>query len=171
VDCAWCCHCVLQVHRGIDGCCKQLMTTLSDHKAACYAFDAAVVWQAPSSNTGSPEQNCHRRTLSTGTDGWCETWPWGGVSKHVGGGPLDLLHRHHAIIPAPSRQPDVLVPSCASPYCHTVHRLGKRRQPQPQGQLGWRGSCRCCSGSCCAEATVPHSAHAGPLVHGGQAAV
>jgi hypothetical protein len=68
VDCLYVvlsCRSVLQVQRGIDGCCKQLMATLSDHKAACYAFDAAVVWQAPSSNTGSPEQNRHRRTLST----------------------------------------------------------------------------------------------------------
>jgi hypothetical protein len=50
-----------------------------------------------------------------GNDGWCVTWAWGGGSKHVGWRPLDLLHRSHAIISAPERQPHVLVPSCAAP--------------------------------------------------------
>jgi hypothetical protein len=42
--------------------------------------------------------------MAPGKDGWCETRGWGGVSK-LGGGPLDLLHRYHAIIFAPQRQP------------------------------------------------------------------
>lgn len=61
-----------QVQRGIDGCCKQLLATLSDHRAACQAFDAAVVWQAPGSGTGSPvkqQQQQHRRTASTESSG------------------------------------------------------------------------------------------------------
>jgi hypothetical protein len=63
-----------QVQRRIDGCCKQLLATLSDHRAACQAFDAAVVWQVPGSGAGSPvkqqqQQQRHRRTASMESSG------------------------------------------------------------------------------------------------------
>jgi hypothetical protein len=81
----------VQVQRGIDGCCKQLMATLSDHSAACKAFDAAVVWHAQgssSSNAGSPtEQQRHRRTASAESGGGSRRssmGSWGGGASMAG---------------------------------------------------------------------------------------
>lgn len=101
---AWLAH--VQVQRGIDGCCKQLMTTLGEHKAACQAFDAAVVWQAPGSNAGSPvQQQRHRRTASAETPsggGRSGRSSWSGSNAGVAAGAAVLRPRFRT---APTQDP------------------------------------------------------------------
>lgn len=84
----------------MDGCCKQLQTCFNEHRSACEAFDAAVVWQSTghqhsSSVTGisgaAQQQQQHRRGFSTSSieavgDAWTGAAGMAAAALHLASG-------------------------------------------------------------------------------------
>jgi hypothetical protein len=74
---------------------------------------------------------------AAGNDGWCETWAWGGVSKHIGWRPPRLvasLSCYHFCSLVSSHLP------CLLPHCHhLLHDTVDMRPWLPCGLLGFAG--------------------------------
>lgn len=100
-----------QVQRNVDGCCKQLTLSFNEHKAACEAFDASVVYHSAANFSSSSNGTGHQRGHSSSTieavaDAWTGAAGAAAAALHaasggnIGGG---ILRPRFAA--APSRDP------------------------------------------------------------------
>lgn len=65
----------LQVQRNVDSCCKQLTLLFNEHKAACEAFDAAIVYHSATNNgRGSSAAGHHRAHSSSSVEAVGDAW-------------------------------------------------------------------------------------------------
>lgn len=102
----------MQVQRNVDSCCKQITLSYNEHKAACEAFDAAVVYHSSTNSSSGNTAAGHHRARSSSSveavgDAWTGAAGVAAAALHLaagsaGGGNGVLRPRFAA---APSRDP------------------------------------------------------------------